>query len=83
MKVSSEKLGNCQVSLKVEAEASELEKSLDEAYHRLVSRVSISGFRKGKAPRALLERHVGKDTLLSEALERLVPQLYQQAVEAE
>lgn len=83
MKVSSEKLGNCQVSLKVEAEASELEKSLDEAYHRLVSRVSIAGFRKGKAPRALLERHVGKDTLLSEALERLVPQLYQQAVEAE
>lgn len=83
MKVSSEKLGNCQVSLKVEAEASELEKSLDEAYHRLVSRVSIAGFRKGKAPRALLERHVGKDTLLSEALERLVPQLYEQAVEAE
>lgn len=83
MKVSSEKVGNCQVSLKIEAEASELEKSLDEAYHRLVNRVSISGFRKGKAPRALLERHVGKDTLLSEALERLVPQLYQQAVEAE
>lgn len=83
MKVSSEKLGNCQVSLKVEAEASELEKSLDEAYHRLVSRVSIAGFRKGKAPRALLERHVGKNTLLSEALERLVPQLYEQAVEAE
>lgn len=83
MKVSSEKIGNCQVSLKVEAEASELEKSLDEAYRRLVSRVSISGFRKGKAPRALLERHVGKNALLSEALERLVPQLYEQAVEAE
>jgi len=83
MKVNSEKIGNCQVSLNVEAEVDEMEKALDETYHRLVSKASISGFRKGKAPRAVLEQHIGKGALLSEALEYLVPQLYKQAIELE
>lgn len=83
MKVNSEKLGNCQVSLNVEAEVDEMEKALDESYHRLVSKASISGFRKGKAPRAVLEQRIGKDALLSEAVEHLVPQLYKQAIELE
>ncbi|HEU65269.1 MAG TPA: trigger factor [Chloroflexi bacterium] len=83
MKVSTEKLGNCQTVLTIEAEASELDKSLDEAYHHLVSEVSIPGFRKGKAPRAILVQHIGKDSLLEKALERLVPQLYKQAIESQ
>ncbi len=83
MRVTREKLENCQVSLNIEAEDRELEKALDEAYHRLVSKVSIPGFRKGKTPRAILEQHLGKSTLLEEALERLVPQLYKQAIESE
>jgi len=83
MRVTSEKTENCQVSLNIEAEARELEKALDEAYHRLVSKVSIPGFRKGKTPRAILEQHLGKSTLLEEALERLIPQLYKQAIESE
>jgi len=83
MRVTSEKLENCQVSLNIEVEARELEKALDEAYHRLVSKVSIPGFRKGKTPRAILEQHLGKSTLLEEALERLIPQLYKQAIESE
>lgn len=83
MKVNSEKIENCQVSLNVEAEVDEMEKALDETYHRLVSKASISGFRKGKAPRAVLEQHMGKDALLSKAVEHLVPQLYKQAIELE
>ena len=83
MKVSTEKLGNCQISLNIEAEAGELDKSLDEAYHHLVNEVSIPGFRKGKAPRAILVQHIGKKNLLDEALEHLVPQLYKQAIESQ
>jgi trigger factor len=83
MKVSTETLRNCQTALTVEAEASELDKSLDEAYHRLVKEVSIPGFRKGKAPRAVLVQHVGKQSLLDEALEHLIPQLYKQAIESQ
>jgi trigger factor len=83
MKVSTENLDNCQVALNIEAEAGELDKSLDEAYHHLVGEVSIPGFRKGKAPRDILVRHVGKQTLLEEALEHLIPQLYKQAIESQ
>jgi trigger factor len=83
MKVSIENLGNCQISLNIETEASELDKSLDEAYHHLVNEVSIPGFRKGKAPRAILVQHIGKKNLLDEALEHLIPQLYKQAIESQ
>ncbi|MCD6599559.1 MAG: trigger factor [Dehalococcoidia bacterium] len=83
MKVNSEKIENCQIALNIEAEADEMEKTLDETYRRLRRKASISGFRKGKAPRAVLEQHIGKDTLLNEALEQLVPQLYKQAIELE
>jgi trigger factor len=83
MKVSAENLESCRVALNIEAEAGELAKSLDEAYHHLVKEVSIPGFRKGKAPRAILEQHIGKKSLLEEALERLVPQLYNQAIKSQ
>ncbi len=83
MKATSEKMENCQVALNIEAEAAEVEKSLGEAYRRLVGKVNIAGFRKGKAPRAILEQHIGKDALLEEALKRLLPQLYEQALESQ
>ncbi len=81
MKVSSERIENSQVVLQVEAEPEEVERSLEEAYRHLVKRADVPGFRKGKAPRAMLERYLGKEALLNEAVERLVPQLYSRAVE--
>jgi trigger factor len=83
VKVSTENLGNCQTALTIEAEGSELDRSLDEAYHHLVKKVSVPGFRKGKAPRAVLVQHIGDQSLLEEALEHLIPQLYKQAIESE
>ena len=83
MKVSTENSGNCQTVLTIEAETDELDKSLDEAYHHLVNKVSIPGFRKGKAPRAILVQHIGKKNLEEEALEHLIPQLYKQAIESQ
>jgi trigger factor len=83
MKVTTEKMEHRQVALTIEVEPGELEKSREKAYHRLVSRVSIPGFRKGKAPRAVLEQHVGKESLLKEALELLMPELYQEAVKSQ
>ena len=83
MRVTPENIGNCQIALTIEAEANELDKSLSEAYHRLINKVSIPGFRKGKAPRAILEQHIGKKALLEEALEHLIPQLYKEAIESQ
>jgi len=83
MKVTAENIDNCQVVLNIEAEVDEVDKSLDEAYKKLVKKVSIPGFRKGKAPRDIMEQHIGKLALLDEALESLVPQLYKQAIESQ
>ncbi|MFP3897855.1 MAG: trigger factor [Dehalococcoidia bacterium] len=83
MRVSTENSGNCQAVLTIEAEASELEEAMDKAYRRLVNKVSVPGFRKGKAPRSILVQHIGKGSLLEEALEHLVPELYTKAVDSE
>jgi trigger factor len=80
MKVTREKEENRQVWLNIEIEPAEMETELDLAYHRLAQNAEIPGFRKGKAPRAVLERHIGKDRLLEEALNSLLPQAYEKAL---
>ncbi|MBV9119875.1 MAG: trigger factor family protein, partial [Chloroflexi bacterium] len=69
-----------QVTLKVEVEPERLRKATDRAYQRLVQRVNIPGFRRGKAPRKILERTVGTDALYREALEFVMPAAYDEAV---
>lgn len=81
MKVKAERIENSQMVLEVEAEPEEVEHSLEEAYHRLVKRADIPGFRRGKAPRDMLEHYVGRGALLENALEKLVPQLLTRAID--
>jgi trigger factor len=81
MKVSAEPVKNSQVTLTIEMEPAEIEKYKEKAYNRLVKKVSVPGFRKGKVPRDVLERHIGKDALFQEALEELIPETYKQALE--
>lgn len=83
MKITTEKMDRCQVALVVEVEPGEMAESRTAVYHRLANKISIPGFRKGKAPRAILEQHLGRDALTQEALEHLVPRLYKQAVESQ
>ena len=80
MKVTNEKTEDSQVFLTIEMEPAEMEESLENSYRRLVKKVNVPGFRKGKAPRAILERHVGQESLLQDALDDLVPQAYEKAV---
>jgi trigger factor len=80
LKVSSERIEGCQVALNIEVEPAEMEEALAKAYRRLVNRIVVPGFRKGKAPRVMLERHIGHESLVSEALDRLVPELYEKAI---
>jgi len=81
VKISTQSIENRQAILHIEVEPQEMEESLNRAYHRLVKRVNIPGFRKGKAPRLILERYIGKEELQKEALEDLMPQLCNQAIE--
>jgi trigger factor len=80
MKVTREKEENRQVVLNIEMEPAEMQTELDLAYHRLAQRTDVPGFRKGKAPRAVLERHIGKDRLLEDALSQLLPRAYENAL---
>ncbi len=80
MKVTREKVEDAQAYLSIELEPAEVEASLEKSYHRLVKRTRIPGFRKGKAPRAILERYIGRAGLLDEALNELVPETYQKAI---
>ena len=80
MKVTKEKIENSQAFLTVEMEPAEMEEPLEAAYRRLVQKARIPGFRKGKAPRPILERHLGRESLLEEAIKHLVPQAYEEAL---
>jgi trigger factor len=80
MNATVEHSENSQVTLKVEVDQDRLAKATDRAYQRLVQRVSIPGFRKGKAPRKILERAVGTDALYREALDFVMPDAYREAV---
>ena len=81
MKVTLEQLPERQVVLDIEADPEELEASRKKAYRKLVGRVRIPGFRKGKAPLPMLERWVGKEALLEEALNFLIPDATSKAIE--
>ena len=80
MKVTREKTENSQAFLRIEMEPVEVEKHLAESYQRLVKKTNVPGFRKGKAPRAILERYIGREGLLDDALNYLLPQAYEQAI---
>ncbi len=81
MKVTSSAIEGSQVVLDMEIEAERLEKAMDRAYRRLASRVNVPGFRRGKAPRPMIERMIGREALMEEALEILVPEAYREAVQ--
>ena len=81
MKIATQSVENNQAVLQIEVEPGEMEESLDRAYRQLVKRVGVPGFRKGKAPRSVLERYVGKEGLQREAMEDLVPELCTRVIE--
>ena len=80
MKVTLEKEQENVVKLDITIPA----KDAVEAYNKAVSTISkyvnIDGFRKGKAPRAVVERHVGTERIKQEAIENLMPKAINQAV---
>jgi trigger factor len=80
MKVTNNKTESRTTFLTVEMEQSELEEYLENSYKRMVNRVDIPGFRKGNAPREVLEQHVGRDKLLEDARNELMPKTCAQVI---
>ncbi|MQF48888.1 trigger factor [SAR202 cluster bacterium AC-647-N09_OGT_505m] len=81
VKVSQIEQSQGQVVLNIEVEPPELEEHLDRVYRRAVQQVNIRGFRKGKAPRSVVERELGRDAMVEDALETLLPQVTSAAIE--
>jgi trigger factor len=80
LKITKEKEENRQAFLTVELEPAEVEESLEDSYRNLAKKTNVPGFRRGKAPRAVLENYIGRGSLMEEALKKLVPQAYEQAL---
>jgi trigger factor len=68
------------VVLEIELPAERLERAVDEAVRHLSRRTRVPGFRPGKAPRPLLERHLGPGAILEDAVDHLVQDAYRQAL---
>ncbi len=80
MKATWDKLEKNWMQFEVEVEAPEFSKAIDTAFKSVNQKVNIPGFRKGKAPRAIFERMYGKESLVQEAVEQLLPQAYAAAL---
>lgn len=83
MNVEVTRLPESRVTLKIELTPDEVEESLARTYKRLVQRVNIPGFRKGKAPRPVLERAVGEESFLHEGTDDAIEWGYAGALEQE
>lgn len=83
MSVTAERKPRSLVSLQIEVEPERLEAEVEKAARRLAQQVKIPGFRPGKAPRAVIERTIGRPAILQEAIEELLPNVYNEALESE
>ena len=74
MNVTKDSVTTTEVTLTISMDAEDEEPFLNRSYRRVASRVSIPGFRPGKAPRSVIENHLGRDALVHEALEFMIPE---------
>ncbi|MDF2935087.1 MAG: trigger factor [Paenibacillaceae bacterium] len=66
--------------LTVEVAADRVDAALDKAFKKVVTKVSVPGFRKGKVPRSMFEKRFGVESLYQDALDILLPEAYMEAV---
>ena len=83
MKVSRENGENQQVVLTIEAAAEEWDKAIAQAAKNIAKEVNIPGFRRGKAPRHIIEQRIGKEALIDEAYEKFGPKVFDEAMAEE
>lgn len=75
-----EKLENSMVKLTLEISPEQFEKAMDVAYNKAKKQISLPGFRKGKAPRKLVEKAYGKEIFYEDAINAVLPEMYDEAV---
>ena len=81
MSLQVEKLEKNMAKLTIEVSAEELEKAIESVYQRSKKNISVPGFRKGKVPRKMIERMYGKEVFYEDAVNDLLPDAYEDALE--
>jgi len=81
MSLQVEKLEKNMAKLTIEVSAEELEKAIEGAYQKNKKKISVPGFRKGKAPRKMLEKMYGENIFYEDAANALIPDAYAKALE--
>jgi len=80
LKSTIENLTPTRIKVQVEVPFSELKPSLDAAYQKIASQISVPGFRKGKVPTQVIDQRVGRPAVLQEAINEAVPKAYAEAL---
>jgi len=80
LKSTIENLTPTRIKVQVEVPFSELKPSLDAAYQKIASQISVPGFRKGKVPTQVIDQRVGRPAVLQEAVNEAIPKAYAEAL---
>ena len=80
MSLQVEKMEKNMAKLTIEVSAEELEKAIQGAYLKNKNKITLPGFRKGKAPRVMIEKMYGKGVFLEDAANALIPSAYSKAL---
>ena len=80
MKITQEEVVERQTVLQIELEEDDMEAYLHRGYQRVAQKVTVPGFRKGKASRMMVERFLGRESLIQEALDFMLPDVTERAI---
>lgn len=83
MKLTAERIDNHKVVLEMEVPQEDVKKAMDQAIAKIATRINVPGFRKGKAPRKVIENRVGEQAILDEAFDIIAPKVYNEALTKE
>ncbi|MDR2889117.1 MAG: trigger factor [Lachnospiraceae bacterium] len=81
MSLQVEKLTQNMAKLTIEVSAAQLEEAIEKAYQKNKGKISVPGFRKGKVPRAMIEKMYGKEIFYEDAANELIPDAYEKALD--
>ena len=81
MSLQVEKLAGGMAKLTIEVSAEELDKAMETAFQKSKNKINVQGFRKGKAPRKMIEQMYGKNVFCEDAANELIPTAYEKALD--